>query len=694
MPIVNKTFLMDIGYFKFTDTRSKIGDEKVDRRVWKSNLTPREKFKKAIRQVRMICAVNINLNKYANEAGHSTFAAHMPELLGTASKQHVVVSSPDTNETISFNRKNFKFNYEFKWPKKAESLLEKDPEDRTPADIAVIRGLMCGLHSFRKYTRVSQNLICKVVRLERYNRRRVVVRKGHLGYAFYFVFSGAAGVTLDIDEGTAFIKKEVTVLKKGACFGEIALLKDVRRTATVVCMEETELLAVDRDQFYCNGLHLHFEKEFKYRYEFFRKLDLFSTWSDEKLQEISDMGRIEEYNHDAVVVKDLRDIGWLLFVTKGKCDVLKLVDVAKCVTTPIDNDSRSKSMPIRSPTPVSYGGDVPLSLLSKSDVIPDPGGRGWPGPYSSTSPWITHSSMPANRPKTTGQLALKNGKESELQESRPRSATVRFETSSVVESTISEFDNRSLSNSLPKSTGIRRSSYSGVSTSSSPKTYGVQTFKTEDVEAGVYIKIDELRSGQCFGIEGVTGSMSHLSLVSCGSEIVRVSLSKFKEYADEETLAKVEEMIATYPSDSYLWSRFVKQSKWNIFKNNMIADIFREKKTNTKRRTSINRSLSRSSDSDQIQFVQNAFPRINFSAQAWADNVVPRANVKNRQTPTYRPRSRKNRQGLSPHNSMKDASSVEEQLSSSSVASSTPRKPKATRLHGSTVSPLTSRYAR
>ena len=53
----------------------------------------------------------------------------------------------------------------------------------------------------------------------RYGRRRVVVRKGHLGYAFYFIFSGAACVTLDEDEESAFVKKEVTILRKGTCFG-------------------------------------------------------------------------------------------------------------------------------------------------------------------------------------------------------------------------------------------------------------------------------------------------------------------------------------------------------------------------------------------------------------------------------------------------------------------------------------------
>ncbi|XP_071941833.1 cyclic nucleotide-binding domain-containing protein 2-like [Antedon mediterranea] len=623
-------------------------NEEVDTRVWRrTDISPKERFKKAIRQVRMICAVNMNLNKYANEAGHSMFAAHMPELLASTSTPNVVVMSPDSKETISFNRKDYKFNYEFKWPKKAEAVLEKLPKERTSDDISVIRGLMRGLHSFRKYTRESQNLICKVVRLERYGRRRVVVRKGHIGYAFYFVFSGGAGVTLDEDEGSAFTEKEVSILKKGTCFGELALTKDVRRAATIVCMEETELLAVDRDDFFNNGLHRHFEKEFTYRYDFFRKLDLFSSWSEEKLQELSDMGRIEEYNHDSVVVRDLRDTDWLLFVTKGRCDVLKLVDIDHCITTPIESQRPQKPPPRRNLTPLSFGGDVPMSLFRKSEEIPDPEDRGGPSPYSSTSPWITHTSI-SNRPKTTGQLALK--KELKLEESneRSQSATVRFEASisNDKEMMTPEFTsscNTPTTNQIPRSPAI----------SSSSKVHGVQTFKTKDVQSGIYVKVDALRFGQCFGLEGVVGNMPYLSLVSCGCELIRVSMSKFKEYADEKTLQKVQKMISKYPTDRNLWSRLVRQSKWNNFKNTTIENIFNEKKTG--RRTYV----SRPGDNCKTQFVKNPFPKIIFNARDWASNVVPHASGKCQS------------EKLSSNHSMSTASLLENKPSVSSMASST-----------------------
>ena len=53
----------------------------------------------------------------------------------------------------------------------------------------------------------------------RCGKRRVVLRKGHLGYNLYFIYSGAVSVVLDQDDGNVFVKPEVVVLRKGACFG-------------------------------------------------------------------------------------------------------------------------------------------------------------------------------------------------------------------------------------------------------------------------------------------------------------------------------------------------------------------------------------------------------------------------------------------------------------------------------------------
>jgi MFS family permease len=70
---------------------------------------------------------------------------------------------------------------------------------------------------------------------------QVVVSRGEIGRHFYVIAAGRAAV--DLDDG---MTRE---LEPGDFFGEIALLRDVPRTATVRALEPLQLYAVERDAF-------------------------------------------------------------------------------------------------------------------------------------------------------------------------------------------------------------------------------------------------------------------------------------------------------------------------------------------------------------------------------------------------------------------------------------------------------------
>ncbi len=70
---------------------------------------------------------------------------------------------------------------------------------------------------------------------------QVVIREGDDGDLFYVVLQGSLRVT----QGG----RELRTLGAGAGFGEIALLRDTPRTATVTAVTDVELGAVDRDDF-------------------------------------------------------------------------------------------------------------------------------------------------------------------------------------------------------------------------------------------------------------------------------------------------------------------------------------------------------------------------------------------------------------------------------------------------------------
>jgi MFS family permease len=84
--------------------------------------------------------------------------------------------------------------------------------------------------------RVARNLVPVAA-----SRGSAVIREGDRGDRFYTIVEG----TVDVDVGGRTIATE----GPGSCFGEIALLEDVPRTATVTATSDLRLLALDRDDF-------------------------------------------------------------------------------------------------------------------------------------------------------------------------------------------------------------------------------------------------------------------------------------------------------------------------------------------------------------------------------------------------------------------------------------------------------------
>jgi CRP-like cAMP-binding protein len=109
-----------------------------------------------------------------------------------------------------------------------------------PARLADLR-LLRGVPMFAPLAApVMERLASGVVRTA-FPAGDVVMREGEAGDRFHVVVAGQLAV--------AVRGREVRRLGPGDGFGEIALLRDVPRTATVVATTDTELYALDRVPF-------------------------------------------------------------------------------------------------------------------------------------------------------------------------------------------------------------------------------------------------------------------------------------------------------------------------------------------------------------------------------------------------------------------------------------------------------------
>ncbi|XP_074085248.1 cyclic nucleotide-binding domain-containing protein 2 isoform X2 [Macrotis lagotis] len=221
-------------------------------------------------------------------------------------QQYQIMQSREREQLIfsAWDAKTFNCEYFFRdkghFPQKAFQITQKRPEWRDEKEIQSLCSFLQVVDSFCYYSQEIQLLLAKVIRFERFGRRRVIVKKGYKCNSFYFIFFGTVAVTSDEDGSSAFLDRNPELLSKGSSFGEMALLTDSERISTVVCMEETELLVVDKEDCFGTKLNEELKKEFQFRFNFFRKHELFKTWSDETVSRM------------------------------GLCDVIRLLDLSTC----------------------------------------------------------------------------------------------------------------------------------------------------------------------------------------------------------------------------------------------------------------------------------------------------------------------------------------------------------------------------
>ncbi|MER2566584.1 MAG: cyclic nucleotide-binding domain-containing protein [Myxococcaceae bacterium] len=81
--------------------------------------------------------------------------------------------------------------------------------------------------------------------VEQHRTGSVVIKEGASGAAAYFVVTGTCEVRREGRRGS----KRVNVLKRGDCFGELSIINPAPRSATVVALENCDLLVLSEQDF-------------------------------------------------------------------------------------------------------------------------------------------------------------------------------------------------------------------------------------------------------------------------------------------------------------------------------------------------------------------------------------------------------------------------------------------------------------
>lgn len=94
----------------------------------------------------------------------------------------------------------------------------------------------------------EKKILLKFAHFHEYYRDEKIITQGETSYSFYALISGKLNVTINGDNGKQIF---ITHINEGEFFGETGIFDDGQRTATVSAAETSQVLVVERNDFFC-----------------------------------------------------------------------------------------------------------------------------------------------------------------------------------------------------------------------------------------------------------------------------------------------------------------------------------------------------------------------------------------------------------------------------------------------------------
>jgi len=220
---------------------------------------------------------------------------------------------------------------------KTKELLEIPPSKREDKTCLEIMNLTKNLKIFENISRsIEHQNICNSLKLEIYKPNEIIIKQGDKGECLYHILHGVVSIQLSITIDTGIqdksqvvnVQKNMGELTDGDFFGELALIYNIPRTATITALTETTLIRIDRHPFNRYLKHL-FEGQLEDQIEFMQLCPIFSKMPKNLLINLGIRANVKKFATGQIILKNESKCDSIYIIRRGTVKVSKEINFIK-----------------------------------------------------------------------------------------------------------------------------------------------------------------------------------------------------------------------------------------------------------------------------------------------------------------------------------------------------------------------------
>ncbi|XP_026193983.1 cAMP-dependent protein kinase regulatory subunit [Cyclospora cayetanensis] len=209
------------------------------------------------------------------------------------------------------------------------SFLQLEAVRQASSKVADLDALCTALSTVVFFSRLDEPTVqslAKCVQYERFKPRQTVFSYGDYGDKYYLLLTGRVGVEVPVPQPNgAMHNLQVAILEAGAGFGEMALLEDMPRSATIQALEPTETLSLDREHYQALAMEKHREV-FHRNVSFLQCLPFLVGCPTGDIKALAEQLVEKTYSGPEVIVRQGQEATQVVLVKRGSVLVLRTVN--------------------------------------------------------------------------------------------------------------------------------------------------------------------------------------------------------------------------------------------------------------------------------------------------------------------------------------------------------------------------------